>query len=93
MEVEFPDRMDIASAEQVHMALEQALEQGQAVELSAAKVVRLDTAGVQLILGFCAEAEKQHLEVTWKEPSDTIVEVMSFMGLAKKVGLEEVAET
>jgi ABC-type transporter Mla MlaB component len=91
--IELPDCMDVASSEQVHVALEAALEQDQPVELDGAKVVRFDTAGVQLLMSFFAEAEKHHLDVAWKETSSMISEVMTFMGLAESVGLEEIAET
>ena len=93
LEIELPDRMDIASAEQVHVTLEAALEQDQSVELHGARVVRFDTTCVQLLLSFFNEAQKQHLDVAWKQPSSTITEVMTFLGLADSVGLADAAET
>ncbi len=91
-ELVLPDRMDIASAEQLHVTMEAAIEQGNPIELNGEKVVRLDTAGVQLLLSFCAEAEKQHIDVEWKSPSSTLFEVFEFMKLGSAVRLEQVVE-
>lgn len=92
IELVLPDRMDVASAEQVHVSLEGALEQGGPIEINGEQVVRLDTAGVQLMVAFFREAEKQHVEVAWKQVSSTITEVLEFMNVGKAVGLEQGVE-
>ena len=91
-ELELPDRMDVASAEQVHVTLEAALEKGLPIELNGEKVSRFDTAGVQLMVSFFAEAAKQHIKVIWKTPSDSIREVSEFLNLNSAIGLEDVVE-
>ncbi len=92
VELVLPDRMDVASAEQLHVTLEAALEEGNPIELNGEKVVRLDTAGVQLVVSFIAAAEMQHIDVAWKAPSSTLFEVFEFMKLGNAVGLEQVVE-
>lgn len=92
VELMLPERMDIASADQVHVSLEAALEGGAPIELNGEKVVRLDTAGVQIMISFFSEAENQHIDVAWKKPSSTICEVFSFLNLASAVGLEDAVE-
>ena len=87
--VELPERMDIASAESMHMELEQVLQQGNSVELRGAAVQKVDTAGVQLLTSFFAEAENQHLKVSWQETSEAIVETFSFLNLTSAVGLDQ----
>jgi ABC-type transporter Mla MlaB component len=89
--VELPERMDIASAETMHMELEQVLEQGCSFELRGAAVQKVDTAGVQLLASFFTEAEKQHLSVSWQAPSEAIVETFSFLKLTAAVGLDQLA--
>jgi ABC-type transporter Mla MlaB component len=89
--IELPERMDIASAERVHMQLEQALEQGCAIDLIGTAVQKLDTAGVQILTGFFAEAESQHQVVSWQDVSETITETFSFLNLTDAVGLDKQA--
>lgn len=89
--VELPERMDIASAERTHMQLEQVLEQGSSIDLIGAAVQKIDTAGVQILAGFFAEAENLHLVVNWRNVSDTIEETFSFLNLATSVGLDKQA--
>lgn len=85
--VELSERLDIASAEALHLSLEDALASGQEVKLMGADVVKLDTAGVQVLSAFCEEANKLHLKVDWIKPSDTISQVFTFLGLTEMVGL------
>ncbi len=86
-EIDLPDRMDIASAEQLHVTLEAALAAGTAISLKGANVSKIDTTGVQLLLGLFREAEKQHLDVAWCEPSETIVNAVDLFNLKNDVGL------
>jgi ABC-type transporter Mla MlaB component len=89
--IDLPDRMDIASAEQLHLTLEGALSDGQPIQLNGDKVGKIDTSGVQLLLGLFREAGKQHLDVSWNQPSETILEAINFLNLTAEVGLNETA--
>lgn len=86
-EINLPDRMDIASAEQLHMTMEAALAEGSAISLKANSVSKIDTTGVQLLLGLFREADKQHLDVNWCEPSETILDAMELFNLQNEVRL------
>lgn len=86
-DIDLPDRMDIASAEQLHVALEAALADGAPISLKGANVSKIDTTGVQLLIGLFREADKQHLDVTWCEPSETILNAMELFNLKNDVGL------
>jgi ABC-type transporter Mla MlaB component len=87
--IDLPDRMDIASAEQLHLTLEAALSDGMPIQLNAARVGKIDTSGVQLLLGLFREASKQHLDVSWNQPSETIQEAINLLNLTAEVGLNE----
>lgn len=89
--IELPERLDIASAERIHMQLEQVLEQGCAIDLIGTAVQKIDTAGVQILTGFFAEAMNQHLVVNWQDVSDSITETFSFLNLTAAVGLDQQA--
>jgi len=86
--VELSERLDISHAESLHLTLEDALASGQVIELMGADVVKLDTAGIQVLSAFYEEASKLHLKVNWIEPSDTITQILIFLGLTEKLGLE-----
>ena len=86
--VDLCERLDISSAEALHLSLEDALASGQEIKLMGADVVKLDTAGIQVLSAFCEEADKLHLKVDWVEPSGTISQIFTFLGLTEKVGLD-----
>jgi len=87
--VELSERLDISSAEALHLSLEDALASGQEIKLMGADVEKIDTAGAQVLSAFYDEASKLHLKVDWIEPSDTILQIFTFLGLTKKVGLDD----
>lgn len=89
--IELPERMDIAAAESTHVTLENVIQQGKPVSLSAANVNKLDTAGVQLLVGFFTEAKNQHIDIEWQDPSETILNTFTFLSLSDQVGLGEIA--
>lgn len=86
-QINLPERFDIASVEDVHQQMEDALTQGKAVVIEGSAVTRLDTAALQLLVAFHAEAGNTHMEVSWAEPSSTIHQVFDFMQLGEHVGL------
>jgi anti-anti-sigma regulatory factor len=87
MPIILPERFDIAAVEGVHQQLEDAISQGKSVVLQADAVTRLDTAALQLLVAFHLEAQTNHIDVTWQEPSSTISQVFEFMQLGNHVGL------
>ena len=87
--VELAERLDIAGAEALHLVLEDALAAGHPISLNGSQVVKIDTAGIQVLGAFYEEAKKHHLDVNWVEPSTTVSEVFSFLGLGKSVGLND----
>lgn len=84
-----PDRMDIASAEQLHVSLEAALAEGAAITLIGSAVAKIDTAGMQLLLGFFTESIRLHIDVSWSNPSSTIQEAVTFLNLNEQVCLTD----
>jgi phospholipid transport system transporter-binding protein len=89
IQIALPDRFDISAAEAIHRQLEDAMSQGKPVVLQAAAVTRLDTTGVQILLAFFKEAKAAQLDVSWEEPSSTIVQVCESLQLSEHVGLGE----
>jgi anti-anti-sigma regulatory factor len=89
IQIALPDRFDISAAEAIHQQIEEALSQGKPVVLQAAAVTRLDTTGVLRLLAFLKEAKAAHLDVSWEEPSSTIIQVCESLQLSEHVGLDE----
>ncbi|MFT7687780.1 MAG: anti-anti-sigma regulatory factor [Candidatus Azotimanducaceae bacterium] len=75
--VELSEKLDIASAEELHLTLEDAIASGQAISLQGGSVCKVDTAAVQVLSAFCGEAGKLHIDVEWVDPSDAIRQVFS----------------
>lgn len=87
--VELPERMDIAAADSTHVTLENVIQEGKPVTLSAANVNKVDTAGVQILASFFAEAKQHHIDVRWRDASETILNTFTFLNLSDQVGLDD----
>lgn len=85
--IELPERLDITCVEVLHVELEDALASGKPVHLEASRVMKLDTAAIQVLEAFYNEASKLHMKVDWLRPSNTVEEVFDFLDLRPKVGL------
>ncbi|GAA5644667.1 MULTISPECIES: STAS domain-containing protein [Vibrio] len=73
--------VNIANIEQVKAQLTTSLTQGEAVELDASEVCKVDTAGMQLLLSYVLGLKQQGTEVHWKSPSDELSTVAKLLGL------------
>lgn len=88
---EIPERFTIAQAKQIYDELNNLLE-SEAVEsivLDAADVVKIDAAGLQLLLSFYRAAEKIHKPVQWRNPSDEIISCAEILGLSAELALDK----
>jgi ABC-type transporter Mla MlaB component len=58
--------------------------------LDAGRVERADTAGIQLLLSFCREAERRRLKVSWGSASNSLIITASRLGLSQALGLNPI---
>lgn len=89
--VRLDEILDISAVGELRDELLASLESGQAVELSAAAVERIDTAALQVLSAFCKDARDRAQQVTWHEPSPALIEAVGLLGLNELLDLEAMA--
>jgi anti-anti-sigma regulatory factor len=86
-ELVFEGVLDVARARTTYDQLNQALDQALPLELHAAKLERLDAAGLQLLVAFCHAARKLGLNPQWRSTSSALRSSADSLDLAKVLGL------
>lgn len=80
-EMELPAELVIRTVAEAKEELCAVLDGGATqVSLRAADLVRVDTAGAQLLYAFCREAEQRGIVVQWLEPSEAVTDAAKAMG-------------
>ncbi|TVQ70902.1 MAG: STAS domain-containing protein [Chromatiaceae bacterium] len=77
-----PDSLDISYAAELHALLRDSLQAEEGVELEAAGVCRMDTAGLQLLAAFLREAHTRGVPVRLVEPSEALISAAGRLGLS-----------
>lgn len=77
----------IEAIELHHERLLQALDDGAGVELELGDVSRVDTAGLQLLLGFVFELKRQGKEVRVVSASEVVKQCAMSAGVTEPLGL------
>jgi anti-anti-sigma regulatory factor len=85
--VRLPATIDITAVAEQRGQLGAALA-GAAVALDGGAVGRIDTAGVQLLAAFVAEAARRGVDLAWVAVSDTLAGNARRLGLAAALRLE-----
>lgn len=83
--VDCGEAMTIAQSAELHQKLKAALEDSSSIELKADAVEKVDTAGLQLIIALEHEIEKVSGKLSWKDPSDTLKQAATTLGLAERL--------
>lgn len=88
---EVPERFTIAQAQQVYEQLNGLLENNDVenIVLDATDVVKIDAAGLQLLLSFYRTATKFHKPVQWRNPSEELIDCANILGLAAELALDK----
>jgi anti-anti-sigma factor len=79
------DSLDIAHVALARDHLSQVLQGGDACELNLAGITDFDTAGIQLLLAFQREAKALGKSCEFLQPSPSVTEVASLLGLDKSL--------
>ena len=88
-ELECEEQLTIEHVDSLYSQLDNGLKKHDKIVLIADRVQFCDTAALQLILTFMHDTEKQDRasRVTWKDPSEVILNVASLLGLVEALGL------
>ena len=80
--------LDITQVSNLFGRLEKSLQKSANIELKADKVVKADTAGLQLFVALRREVTAMDGSLQWKSPSDGLVSSAKLLGLSGELGLE-----
>lgn len=86
-EVGVAERLLIDDTAAAYRCLDQALARGRPILLDAVDLMRIDTAGVQLLAIFCLTVRQRGLGPQWRGISSTLREVVDQLGLPAVLGL------
>ncbi len=81
------ESLDITEAAGMYTRLQRSLTKSSHIELKADAVVKADTAGLQLFVALAREVAKTGGGLTWKKPSQALLESAALLGLDRELGL------
>lgn len=90
MKITCNEIFDISTLQPLHKQLTKTLAskaKNKKVTLDGSQVERADAASVQLLYAFIREATAQDFDVTWYEPSETLLTAIRLMGLESCMSL------
>jgi ABC-type transporter Mla MlaB component len=79
--VQLPSHLTIRHIEQVYHQFEDALKGTGNLRIDASAVSKVDTAGIQLLIGLKIEMDSQHSAIEWISVTDELRHVAQFMGM------------
>lgn len=82
------DALDIAHASKLKERLRSCLAKNLPVQITADKVEKVDSAGLQLMCSFIKQVETMGNTVTWHKTSDPIYTIAALLGLTGNLKLE-----
>lgn len=89
MSINCGETLNIASAAELQQQINSALEKSSTIEMVADTVVKVDTAGLQLMVALSRELERSNGSLLWKTPSEVVIQAAVSLGLTDQVGLSE----
>ncbi|MBS97195.1 MAG: hypothetical protein CMI01_00750 [Oceanospirillaceae bacterium] len=85
--IELPSELCISEVESLKPQLLEALSQAEEVDLDGARVERIDTAGIQLLVALTKLVETQGRRMQWRQASSTLTEAASELGAGDQLNL------
>lgn len=75
------ERLSIDQVERLHTEIEEALRDGQGIELNAHQVQFCDTAGLQMLLALKRQMAETETTLGWVSVSPSVVQTAELLGL------------
>ncbi len=79
--------MDISVAGQWRENLLKILQSERSIVLDASRVVRIDTAGLQVLTAFVKDAAASNKSMRWQSPTEGFCQAAALLGLSKALQL------
>ncbi len=88
IELQLPENLTIAHVNNLHEQMESLINQTDhdAIAIQAEAVTRADTAGIQLLFAFSKAAKEHSIALTWKKPSEVLVNAAKTLGIDSALG-------
>ena len=86
--LELPESSDISKVSEFLSTLREDVTQGDDVVFIASNVERADTAFIQLLAAFSADAPSQNISISWQMPSESFVNSVRQLGLENCLKIE-----
>lgn len=88
IKLQLPENLTIAHVSHLHEQMESLINQTDhdAILIQAQSVTRADTAGVQLLFAFSKAAKEHSITLTWKNPSEVLVNAAKTLGIDSSLG-------
>ncbi len=83
------DSLTIHHAIALHKKIITALDNSSTIELLAASIVRVDSAGLQLIAALTNELNRIGGQLIWSEPSQVLIDSSNTLGMNRSIGLNK----
>lgn len=81
--------LEVSMAAELYGRLAEALAEGvKAIELDGSELERVDGAGLQLLLAFMQEAERQQVDCSWAESPAMLVDAARLLGMDSALKLQ-----
>lgn len=81
------EHLDITEAAGLYARLQKSLSKSSHIEIKADAVSKADTAGLQLFVALAREVANTGGGLTWKKPSQTLIDTAKLLGLDRELGL------
>lgn len=81
------ENLDITDVSNLYARLQKSLARSSHIELKADTVVKADTAGLQLFVALGQEVAETGGGLTWKKPSQVLIDTAVSLGLDRELGL------
>lgn len=72
--------LNVTTVAAQHKILLESLNSNLPIHLDASIIYKLDTAGIQLLLYFCRQADKKKISWQWEKASSTLINIATLLG-------------
>jgi anti-anti-sigma regulatory factor len=90
VELELPENLTVTHVQALHERLEALVDdkQNDSIIAHAANVVRIDTAGLQLLLVARNAAKERQISWVWDQPSEVLISGARLLGMHSKLEIQ-----
>jgi anti-anti-sigma regulatory factor len=86
--LKLPEELSISNVAEWKARLAALLEQAPPLTLDAEELVRVDTAAIQMLAAFSAEASRTGTALTWHHPTDMLKTTAGQLGMTQHLALD-----